>query len=161
LEAFAVSHGDNTQLARAQLALTSRLEIPAPGRRTLSGRVRHGPADARVDAVNHMQDQRERGHQRALLRQVRQQHRMVVLGPPLLEVGPPAIEALLPRGFEAQERHLLGGQLLGPYPGGLQPVEALEHRNRPRPRVAASGHTDPEGPAFETRGALKAGFGKV
>jgi hypothetical protein len=26
--------------------------------------------------------------------------------------------------------------------------------------VAASGHTDPEGPAFETRGALKAGFGK-
>jgi hypothetical protein len=39
------------------------------------------PADARVDAVNHMQDQRERGHQRAVLRQVRQQHRMVVLGP--------------------------------------------------------------------------------
>jgi hypothetical protein len=80
----------------------------------LSRHARHGPADARVHAVNHMQDQRERGHQRAVLRQVRQRHRMVVLGPqPLFEVGPPAIEALLPRGIEAQERHFLGGQLLG------------------------------------------------
>jgi hypothetical protein len=42
-----------------------RLEIPAPGRRTLSGHARHRPADARVDAVNHMQDQRERGADRA------------------------------------------------------------------------------------------------
>ena len=29
-----------------------------------------------------------------------------------------------------------------------------------RPRAAAAGHTDPESPAFETRGAPKAGFGK-
>jgi hypothetical protein len=74
----------------------------------LSRHARHGPADARVHAVNHMQDQRERGHQRAVLRQVRQQHRMVVLGPqPLLKPRPPAIEELLRRGIEAQERHLL------------------------------------------------------
>jgi hypothetical protein len=38
-----------------------------------------------------MQDQRERGHQRPVLRQVAQQHRMLVLGArPLLEVGPAA-----------------------------------------------------------------------
>jgi hypothetical protein len=40
-----------------------RLEIPAPGRRTLSGHAR--PPTPRVDAVNHTQDQRERGADRA------------------------------------------------------------------------------------------------
>jgi hypothetical protein len=82
-----------------------RLEIPAPGRRALGRHARHRSADARIDAVNQMQDQRERGHQRAVLRQVGQQHRMVVLGAqPLLELGPPAIEELLRRGIESQER---------------------------------------------------------
>jgi hypothetical protein len=57
---------------------------------------------------------------------------MFILGAqPLLKVGPPAIEDLLPRGIESQEQHFLGGQLLGPHRGGLQPVEALEHLNRP------------------------------
>jgi hypothetical protein len=59
---------------------------------------------------------------------------MLVLGTkPLLELGPPVIEDLLRCGIKSQERHLLGGQLLGPYRGTLQPVEALEHLNRPPP----------------------------
>ena len=40
----------------------------------------------------------------------------LILFSALLEVGPPAIEALLPRGFEAQERHLLGGSAPRPLP---------------------------------------------
>jgi hypothetical protein len=64
---------------------------------------------------------------------------MVVLGTkPLLELGPPAIEELLRRGIESQERHLLRRQLLGAYRGGIQPVEAL-NTSIARPRAAASG----------------------
>ena len=56
------------------------LEILAPGDRPLRRGARDRPARARLDAVDQVHDQRERRQQRAILRAVRKQHRMVLLG---------------------------------------------------------------------------------
>ena len=55
-------------------------------------------------AVDQMKEQRQRGQERTILRQVREQHRMVLLGPqPVLQIGPPPVEELLGLGLESQE----------------------------------------------------------
>src|SRR5712692_9853596 len=58
---------------------------------------------ARVDPVDQMKEQCQRGQERTILRQVREQHRMVLLGPqPVLQLGPPPVEEFLGRGIESQ-----------------------------------------------------------
>ena len=77
----------------------------APGGRLPRRGARHRPAPARVDPVDQMKEQRQRGQERTILRQVREQHRMVLLSPqPVLQIGPPPVEELLGRGLAPSAR---------------------------------------------------------
>jgi len=69
------------------------LEVGAPGRRLLGRRARDGPARAAVEPVDEMDDEGERGHETAVLREVRDDHGMVIVAAELrLELRPPGAE---------------------------------------------------------------------
>ena len=75
---------------------------------------------------------------------------MLVLGPqPLLEVGPPPSTRSSPAASKRKNGTSSAVSSSAPTLAASSPL-----RRWNRPRAVAAGHTDPEGPAFETRGAL-------
>ncbi len=139
------------------------LEILAPGDRPRRRRTRDRPRRPAVDAVDQMNEQRERRHQRAILRDVREQHRMVLLRTKgLLEISPPRVEEFLGLGLEAQERHLVRREVRGADPRSAPGCSgAGRPRSRaPEPPRSASGPRSATAPRRRaTRPAGSAGAG--
>src|SRR5262249_5813831 len=113
-----------------------RVEVGAPSRCLLSRRARDGPPRAAVDPVDEMDDERERGQETAVLREVRDDHGMVVVTAKLrLELSSPDVEELLRVGGEAEEWALLRGELFRLDGGEVKAGELTVDRERASPRI--------------------------
>src|SRR6266849_7005478 len=84
-----------------------------------------------------MDDEGERGHETAVLREVRDDHGMIIVAAELgLERRPPGVEERLRVGREAEERALRWGELLGVEGGEVEGGELAVEGERARPGVS-------------------------